>query len=246
MRRGFGGHLRVYRRVIGLLLRRNRTVLLPVGTLAIIAVAPFPAVLPILAVATVLTETIATILATILTLDAVVAALIALIVHDIEIVGIIVEIVAGRAIALLLFFLPGAIVGQHAEIMVSELQIIFGVHPVARHLGIARHILVFFQKLRGVAPGAVVDPVAIVATAPASIVGASVVPAAIAAAGLPVVDQDVVLVFTEALFTGTSCSVVFPKHGHIGRVHGSAGQVGGDKRTNHAHCCQRRRTAAPS
>ena len=47
----------------------------------------------------------------------------------------------------LLFFLTGTHVGEHAEIMVGKLEIIFGENAVALCLGIAGHILVFFKKL---------------------------------------------------------------------------------------------------
>jgi hypothetical protein len=124
---------------------------------------------------------------------------------SVEIVTILVEIAFfTRAVALLLLLLAGAVVGEHAEIMIGKLQIIFGIDPVARHLGIARHILVFLKKLGRVAARAVVDAVTVVATAPIVAVGTSVViivPAAIAATGLPVVDQDMILAFAMTKFT---------------------------------------------
>ncbi|GGA04305.1 hypothetical protein GCM10019071_38560 [Sphingobium fuliginis] len=116
---------------------------------------------------------------------------------------------------MLLLLLTGAIVGQHAEIMVGKLQIIFRIHPIARHLGIARHILVFFKKLGRIAARAAVDPVAIVTAAPIATVGPAiiVVPAAIPATGLPVVDQELILAFTLPSFTEKHCSVAILQHG---------------------------------
>jgi hypothetical protein len=65
---------------------------------------------------------------------------------------------------------PGAALAQHAEIMVRELQIIFGLDPVARKLGIARHALVFLKQLGGIAALAIVLPVArLSAEVPASL-----------------------------------------------------------------------------
>jgi hypothetical protein len=123
----------------------------------------------------------------------------------VEIVTILVEIAFFTgAVALLLLLLTGTVVGEYAEIMIGKLQIIFGIDPVARHLGIARHILVFLKKLGRVAACAVVDAVTVVATAPIVAVGTSVViivPAAIAATGLPVVDQDMILAFAMTKFT---------------------------------------------
>jgi hypothetical protein len=130
------------------------------------------------------------------------AIIVARIIRRIEIIAFIIEIVVRTAEALLLLLLPGAVVGKDAEIMIGELQIIFRVHPVAGHLGVAGHILVFFKKLGRVAACTVVNPVTAVATAPVTTVGATVVvPAAITATGLPVVDQDLVLAFTLPTFT---------------------------------------------
>jgi hypothetical protein len=69
-------------------------------------------------------------------------------------------------------------------------------------LGVAGHIPVFFKKLGRVTACTVVNPVTAVATAPVTTVGATVViPAAISATGLPVIDQDLVLAFTLPTFT---------------------------------------------
>ena len=65
--------------------------------------------------------------------------------------------------------------------MIGELQIIFRVHPIAGHLGVARQIAIFFEKLRRIAPCAAVDPVARIAvTAIASAPLARVIPTATA------------------------------------------------------------------
>jgi hypothetical protein len=138
------------------------------------------------------------------------AEIIAVFVIAVEIIAIVVErfIIATKAVLTLrlatlalLLFLTGAIVGQHAEIMVGELEIIFRVHPIPGELCVAGHVPVFLKKLGSIAPRAVVDAVAIVATAPViTTTGTSVVvPAAITTAGLPVVDQDIVLTFNENL-----------------------------------------------
>jgi hypothetical protein len=79
-----------------------------------------------------------------------------------------------------------AVLAQHAEIMVRELEKIFGLDAVARKLGVARHALVFFQELGGVAALAIVLAVprlsAEVPTSPLS-------PAAASAATLSIIDQ---------------------------------------------------------
>ena len=131
-------------------------------------------------------------------------AFLARIFRRVEIITVIIEIFIGTAETLLrlLFFLSGAIVGQNAEIVVRELQKIFRVHPITDHLSVARHILVFFKKLGRVTAGAVVDTIAAVATTPVAAAGTTIiVPAAITATGLPVIDQELVLAFTLPSFT---------------------------------------------
>src|SRR3546814_9934587 len=61
-----------------------------------------------------------------------------------------------------LLFLAGAEIAVDAEIMVGELQIIFGLDPVAGKLGIARELLVFLDHLHRVAARPAVDPVRLV------------------------------------------------------------------------------------
>ena len=131
-------------------------------------------------------------------------AFLARIFRRVEIITVIIEIFIGTAETLLrlLFFLSGAIVGQNAEIVVRELQKIFRVHPITDHLSVARHILVFFKKLGRVTAGAVVDTIAAVATTPVAAARTTIiVPAAITATGLPVIDQELVLAFTLPSFT---------------------------------------------
>jgi hypothetical protein len=169
------------------------------------------------------------------------AEIVAGIVHAVEILIVLVIAFVGPAAAtLLLLFLARSVVGEDAEIMVGELQIIFRVHPIARHLGIARHVPVFFEKLGRIAACTVVDAVAIIATAPISTTGTTativVIPAAIATAGLPIVDQDMILaliVFTENTVQSPSPSTIRSSDRIWLRT------AGGLKRTR-AFTCQRR------
>jgi hypothetical protein len=75
---------------------------------------------------------------------------------------VLVEIVATTPLLLALILVPPPLVGQHAEIVIGELQIIFGVHAVTGHLRIARHVAVFLVQLGRVTTRAAVDPVAAV------------------------------------------------------------------------------------
>ena len=65
----------------------------------------------------------------------------------------------------LLLFLAAARVGKDAEIMVGKLQIIFGHHPIARKLGVAGHVAIFFEQLGGIATRPTVDPVGLIGIA---------------------------------------------------------------------------------
>jgi hypothetical protein len=71
--------------------------------------------------------------------------------------------------------------------MIRELEIIFGHHPIALHLGVACERLVFLVKLAGIAAGAIVE-----AASPFQIVRTILRPGAAAAAPaavLTIVDQ---------------------------------------------------------
>lgn len=151
----------------------------------------------------------------ILTLEGLFGAnLFAALVACIEFVEILVETVFARTETLLLLLLTGAVVGQNAEIMIGKLQIIFRIHPIPGHLRVAGHILVFFKKLGRIATCAVVDTVAIIATAPVATIGTTIiVPAAIATTGLPVVDQELVLAFTLPSFAENTVQSPSSKHG---------------------------------
>ncbi len=193
----FLGHRFLYRRTLA-------TAVVPVIAIipivALIAVAPV-AVVPAL---TIVARFVTAALEILPAIGGLIGAnVLAAFIARVEIVEIIVEALIAGAEALLLLLLPGAVVGQDAEIMVGKLQIIFRIHPIARHLGVARHIPVFFKKLGRIAARAVVNPVAIVATAPIATIGTTtiVVPAAIPATGLPVVDQELILAFTLPSFT---------------------------------------------
>jgi hypothetical protein len=73
--------------------------------------------------------------------------------------------------------------------VVGELEVIFGLDAIARELRVARHALVFFEQLGGVAALAVVLPIAALAAE----VLAPLSPAAATAAALTIVDQIPVL-----------------------------------------------------
>jgi len=71
--------------------------------------------------------------------------------------------------------------------MIRELQIIFGLDAIAPELRVARHALVFFEQLRGVATLAIVLAVAI--RPAARILGPLTPAAATAATLLSIIDQ---------------------------------------------------------
>lgn len=115
-----------------------------------------------------------------------------------EIVAVVelVEVVALAAHRLLVVR-PAALVREHPEIMIRELQIIFGVDAITRHLRVAGHVLVFLEQLRGIAPRATVDPIAAVTLSMAAAATLTLLLATTTAATatvLTVVDQFTVLV----------------------------------------------------
>jgi hypothetical protein len=99
------------------------------------------------------------------------------------------------------FFLPAAVIGQYAEIMVCELVIIFGLHAVAIQLGILRQLFVFFEHLRCITTRPVVDPVLMVITVTVVALCAIIAPAA-TAAGLPVIHKDLSVLIKSSPVVG--------------------------------------------
>lgn len=99
------------------------------------------------------------------------------------------------------FFLPAAVIGQYAEIMVRELVIIFGLHAVAIQLGILRQLFIFFEHLRRIATCPVIDPVLMVITVTVVALCAIIAPAA-TAAGLPVIHKDLSVLIKSSPVVG--------------------------------------------
>ena len=64
-----------------------------------------------------------------------------------------------------LFFLALALVGNHAEIMVGELEVIFLLDAIAVEVGVMRQLAVLFQQLRRIAARPAVNPVELLAAA---------------------------------------------------------------------------------
>ena len=102
-------------------------------------------------------------------------------------------IVLARAVGVR-FFKARAAFGEHAEIMVGELEIIFRKHPVARLLRIARERLVLFEQLWGIATRAVIDAIAEFGSSVLRALAILATPAATATGLLAIIDQaDAVL-----------------------------------------------------
>ena len=100
--------------------------------------------------------------------------------------AIAVVLVAIIAVLTALILEAGTAFAKHSEIVVRILQIIFGLHAVSRELRIARHALVFFQELGGIAALAIILAVARLS---AEVPTAPLSPAAAPAAALSIVDQ---------------------------------------------------------
>jgi hypothetical protein len=110
------------------------------------------------------------------------AVLVALAVHQL-VVPLVIILVAGRT----LVFEAGAGFPEHAEIVIRELEIIFGLDTVAGELGVAGHVLVLFEQLRGIAAAALVTAVAASAASPETL--RTLTPTTATAAALAIVHQ---------------------------------------------------------
>jgi hypothetical protein len=106
------------------------------------------------------------------------------------------RILAATALVLVgvLLLEAAAAFGEDAEIMIRELQIIFGVDAIALALRIGGERLVFFQQLAGVATGAIVDPVARIGVAPTLALST---PTATAAGLTIIIDQSPVVLVSQ-------------------------------------------------
>ena len=64
-----------------------------------------------------------------------------------------------------LFVSAHAAVGGHPEIVIGELQVIFGLDPVTVEVGVLRQLAIFFEQLRGIAARPAVNPVELLSAA---------------------------------------------------------------------------------
>ncbi|MDF2494033.1 MAG: hypothetical protein K0S66_967 [Sphingomonas sp.] len=80
----------------------------------------------------------------------------------VAIILVAVEIVL-RAAFTIIIVVSATLVGEDAKIMVGELEVIFGVYPIALALRVRRHVLVLFVQLTGIAARTAVDPIAVIA-----------------------------------------------------------------------------------
>ncbi len=93
-----------------------------------------------------------------------------------------------------LILIAAALIGEDAEVVIGELEVIFRVDAIALPLRVRRHVLVLFVKLAGVATCPAVDPIAIVTLALAASALRTLPTTATTATVLTVVDQNTVLV----------------------------------------------------
>lgn len=98
-------------------------------------------------------------------------------------------------------------IGRDPEIVIRELQIILGLHPVAIHRGVLCELAVFFQHLRSVAASAAVNPIDRTAT-----LGAIIAPTTTT---IVIVVVTVVIV-TQRKFTSSTGTT---RHSHARKSH---------------------------
>lgn len=63
-----------------------------------------------------------------------------------------------------LFFLAGPGVGDHAEVVVGKLQVVFSLHAVTVKVRVLCKLAILFEQLGGIAPRTAVDPVELLTT----------------------------------------------------------------------------------
>ena len=80
----------------------------------------------------------------------------------VPVVAVVIGLLAGFVALGARFVLTGLVVGDHAEIMVRELQVVFRLNPVAIVLRVLSQLLVLVEQLRCVATRPAVDPVELV------------------------------------------------------------------------------------
>ena len=118
---------------------------------------------------------------------------------EIEIIVVAVDVVARtrlRTLVRIRLLEARAGFAQHPEIVIRELQIIFGVDPIALHLRIARKVLVFLEQLRRVAAGTIVDAVAIALVGAATLALLTTTAATAAVVSLTIVHQGLYVLST--------------------------------------------------
>ena len=106
-------------------------------------------------------------------------------VHPIFAIIVIIAIIVATLRALLLIG-AGPAFAEHAEVMIGKLQIIFGLDAITGKLRIARHALVFFEQLGGIAALPIVLAIAAIIAGHASGLLST---ATATAAGLTIIDQ---------------------------------------------------------
>jgi hypothetical protein len=159
--------------------------LITIFAIVVASIASRPVTLRTIAAFTTLTArlTVAAILPVLTLLDFLVGALLAVAFELILVTDVIVE---GLAALRALLLEAGAAFAENAEIMVRELQIIFGLNAITAELCVARQALVFLEQLGGIAALAIVLTIAVGPSA--DILGA--LPTATApAAALTIIDQ---------------------------------------------------------
>jgi hypothetical protein len=171
----------------------------PVGTVAVTAGRALIVVPLIAVVATIATRAIATVTAvaplTLVAARAIVIVAAPLLLFALLLVGSLEHVlVAVALVGVVIVTRPRALLfkaspafAENPEIMIGELQIIFGLHAVTGELGVTRHALVLFEQLRGIATLAVILPVTRLTAHSLGTLPAATAPAA---AALSIIDQN--------------------------------------------------------
>lgn len=113
-----------------------------------------------------------------------------------------------------LFFLTHAGIGQHAEIVIGELQVIFSLNPIPIEMGIVRQFAILFEQLGSIAARPAVNPVKLLPAATALLTIATATPTVVIAV------TAIVIVIQRVDFPNTSTLPVVQLTGRVTLCHG--------------------------
>ncbi len=119
-----------------------------------------------------------------------------------------------------LFFLAHAGISQHAEIVIGELQVIFGLDPVPIEMGIVRLLAILFEQLGRVAARPAVNPVELLATTTTAALLAIATPTTSVVVAVVIAVTAIAIIIQRVDFPNTWTLPVIQLAGRVTLCHG--------------------------